>query len=245
MSTAVAQEWTQELHDMLLPLQPDGTHHPADCRFCTATKEEPMATATADDAAQIATQIADAVEKATAPLLARISELEGAGAQAAQEQAIAAAVEAAVSPLNDKVAGLQADLDAAVARAVQAEKSLEDTTSYLEAEAATAAAEDRRDERVEAVRATALFDEDHLAKKADDWAAMTDEAWAEQLGEYQALAARYGSAPKAPAATPPVPDARTPLKATADPAGTARPESFARKAIRLRTQGIDTSSITG
>lgn len=215
----------QLLHDVLLASVPADSH-PADCPFCAAaTHDEEAPVATEDD-------IKAAVEKATADAVAQIAELEAKLATRDR-----AATEATVAELQSK-------LDEAVAARKTAEEELSSLKAYLTAEHArvteAAAAVARRDERADAVRAIAVFPDTYVTENAERWSLYADDAWAVQLGEYQAIAAARPAASDTPVVDAKPAPALTAVAATAD--SPARKSAVA-EVFALRTSGIDLRQI--
>lgn len=213
------------MHDVLLASVPRDTH-PADCPFCAAaihTEEAPVAT---DD------DIKAAIDAALADAAAKIAELE---AKLADHET--AATEATV-------AELQAKLDEAVAARKTAEEDLTNITAFLAAEhhkaTEAAAASARRDERVEAVRATAVFPDDYVEENASRWAAYDNDAWAVQLGEYQAIATARPERSDTPTVDDKPPPKTSPLTAAATDPDRSNPVA---DVLDLRRRGIDLRQI--
>ena len=224
MSTGTAAE--QLMHDVLLAAVPAETH-PADCPFCAAaTHDEEAPVATEDD-------IKAAVDAATADAVATIAELK---AQLATHDQ--AANEAAVAELQSK-------LDEAVAARKTADEELTATVAFLEAEHARVseevAAAARRDERVEAVRATAVFPDAYVEENADRWAKYGEDAWTTQLGEYQAIAAARPASSEVPVVEEKAAPALTAVAATANDS-TDRKSAVA-DVLALRSRGVDLRQI--
>lgn len=213
------------MHDVLLASVP-AESHPADCPYCAeATHDEEATVATEDD-------IKAAVEAATADAVATIAELNAQLATHDRAQTEAA------------VAELQSKLDEAVAARKTAEEELTTTVAYLEAEHARVseevAAAARRDERVEAVRATAVFPSDYVEENADRWAKYGTEAWDTQLAEYQAIAA----ARPAPSEVPVVEEKPAPaLTAVATANESTGRSSAVADVLAFRSAGIDLRQI--
>lgn len=214
------------MHDVLLASVPAETH-PADCPFCAAaTHHEEAPVATEDD-------IKAAVDAATADAVATIAELRAKLATHDQ-----AATEAAVAELQSK-------LDEAVAGRKTAEEELTTTVAFLDAEHARVseevAAAARRDERVEAVRATAVFPSDYVEGNADRWAKYGEDAWATQLGEYQAIAAARPAVSEVPVVDEKAAPALTAVTAVANDS-TDRKSAVA-DVLALRSRGVDLRQI--
>jgi DNA repair exonuclease SbcCD ATPase subunit len=174
-----------------------------------------------------------AVEKATADAVAKIAELE-----AKLTSADRAANEATVAELQSK-------LDEAVAARKTAEEDLTAKLAYLEAEhtrvSEAEAATARRGQRLDEVRATAVFPDTYVEENADRWARLNEDDWSTQLGEYQAIAA----ARPAPSDTPVVEAKPAPaLTAVAAVANDSTDrKSAVAEVFALRTSGIDLRQI--
>lgn len=191
-----------------------------------------MTTYTEDE---LKAQVAKAVADATAPLEAKLVELQAADQESATAAAIAQAVADATAPFEAQVAELQAKLDTAEAARKQAEDGL---AERLQADADREAKEKldaAKAERLEAVADTKLFTAEYMAENADRWASLTDEAWDAQIAEYRSLKDRAGEQP-----TPPPPGAAGPMAAAAEGDETDNP---VRRVLQQRVAGVDLTKI--
>lgn len=163
----------KEQHDQLLALKPEGVEHDtASCNFCSGVPSDPQGgetmTYTEDD-------VKAAVDEALAPVLTELNALKASQA----ESQVDARITEAMAEAEKALAEAKADLDMATARADAAELHVTHIETYL-AEVAAAveaavAAEERKAERVEAIKAVASFKDDHIEKNADRWASMAQE----------------------------------------------------------------------
>lgn len=200
-------------------------------------------TAAADDktytAEEFASAVQTAVDSAVEQANARIAELESNVSKSEQDQAIDTAVAEATSDLTSQLDKLQRELDEANAGKKAAEDALADRDRADEEAAEAAKLETRREERATFVKDLAIFDEEHLDKSKDRWAAMDDETWEAQKAEYQKLADTKGIKPS------PLPkDRPAALTATADGEPKSRSTSAVRDVMELRQQGVNTRTIT-
>lgn len=181
--------------------------------------------------------VAAAVTSATASLTQRVSELEGAAVTSEVESRIAAARAEGES----RAVELQAQLDAKEIE-LQAEKARADQiVSERAAEKATLEQDARRDVRVAKAKEVAGFGDDYAAAHANEWAAMSDEAFELQCASWTevrtaALAAANVDPSKVPATTA--------LTATREPdTGPLTGRALVSQVANLRHQGIDTRRI--
>lgn len=140
---------------------------------------------------EVAAKVSQAVADAMAPLQAQIAERDAKIAELSDkvessetDQAIDKAVADAVAPLTEKVDTLQTALDAAELARGAAETERKALVDWLEGEAETQAAADRREARIQVVKDIGnwpedTFDESKPANKdrIDKWAAMADEVF--------------------------------------------------------------------
>lgn len=142
--------------------------------------------------AQVAAQVSAAVDKAvaetTTKMQAEIDELR----RAATDSEMQAKIDEAVAELKAKLEETTAELVAKDAELkTERDERAAERAAADQVEQARLAAE-RRETRIEAVKATeALTDNfvesDAFQSAADRWASMSDEEFAAQLAEYQAL----------------------------------------------------------
>lgn len=151
---------------------------------------------------QLDAAIAKAVAEATGPLQTKLDELSSQSAEAAQAEAIAAAV----AEKDGELTELQTKLDAATLEAATEKKAREELEAFLADEKtkaeAKAAADARKDARIEEIKAAELaFDEKWIEDNADRLAAMSDEDWAVQLEGWKVLAHKEGGGDTIPSHT--------------------------------------------
>lgn len=199
----------KQMHDALLPLVSSESHDPDDCPMCIESNSKENAVVTDTN---IEAQVNEAVSAATASLQA---ELDSARAELAQIKA-----DSETADLTEQVTKLTADLESTVAELAAAKAEHDAVISFLTSEAERIEREqveaDRKETRVEAVKALKLFgdkEDEMIEASADRWASLTDEAWDAQYAEYQGLAARFvTSDPVTPVTSPSV----TVITASAD-----------------------------
>lgn len=207
MDTAVALK----LHDDLLAAQPEGARHDSDiCPFCV---EKASAQTTASDPSgsgrpDVSKSENKSTEGGTTPPMSDISQeahealLKKAieDATAATEKALAAKTEEAASATT-RVKELETELESAKSDNDRLNKELDaaqvkltSTTEEVAAlkEAAAKAEEEAHlkevaSKRAEQVKNLKLFPDEYVGEKASKWAALTDEAWGEQLEEWKQL----------------------------------------------------------
>jgi hypothetical protein len=186
----------KEMHNSVI--ESSGIEHDAEkCEICLASLEALGGTVSGETftTEQVEAKLAEAL----APLQAELDTLKAEKNEAAVDERVAEAQKAA----DEKVAAIEADLDAAkIAQAAAeeqlaaAQKSLTDTISYLESEKEAAeaaeAAESKKAERVEAVKEAASFDDEYLEANADRWSKMDEELFTATLEEYKVLSVKAG-----------------------------------------------------
>lgn len=174
----------KEIHDRLLAKKPAGANHDeATCCFCVATaaetataREEHMGDKPTFTAEEVEVKVAAAVTAATDKLQAQLDELT----KAQQTSEVAAQIQAVRDELQAKLDEVQQELDTTILRAEKAEKEIEDTKTYLDAEAAREQEEAERASKREGRLAQAKelgFSDETIADKADRWAEMSEETW--------------------------------------------------------------------
>jgi multidrug efflux pump subunit AcrA (membrane-fusion protein) len=188
------------LHDRLIAERPDGaTHDEESCPFCAGDQggTDSMGDRTFTEA-ELQAAVELAVAEATAPLQARLAELQSDQHQSALERAVAEVK----AETQAAIAELQAKLDAAVLDAAQAKEAKDATEAAWAAE--KQAAQDatelaaRKEGRLAAVREVACFPETYLTENGDRFAALPDEEFQARLDEWRAIA---GKEPGVPANT--------------------------------------------
>lgn len=179
----------REFHDLLLEQKPETADHDEDgCPFCNEDGDDhnhdddkdnsndysvgggDMKTYTEDE---FTAAVTEAVTPLQAAADAKVAELQAEIDDLRTSQAR--------SEVEGQIAELQADLDKAEIRVVEAERKYDELVDYLEATVAAAesaaAAELRRSERRDAVKAAAPFSDDYIDANLDRWVAMEDEAF--------------------------------------------------------------------
>lgn len=157
-----------------------------------------------DIATQIA-QLRDALEARDAEL----TDLRGKLAERDSAVATQAAVDAAIEPVAKELAEVKDKLEKETMERGKAEAERDGLKQLISDEAEKANAAERRDERVEAVKATNAFPADAFEDEglvttslADEWAAIADEAWPAKLAEYTVSGAGRTAATAKTTATP-------------------------------------------
>lgn len=125
----------------------------------------------------------EAMEAALAPLRAELETLRAAAGATETEQAVATAVSALRSELEPQLADLNSRLETAEAEKVAAVQQHADLVAFLEAEAEAAAAAERTEERVAAVKDLGVWGDEFLETKREELGSLTDEAWDAKLAE--------------------------------------------------------------
>lgn len=225
-----------ELHDRLLAIKPEQASHDAEsCEFCNGTFVEPehandvstgglMKTYSEDEYNTLLAQVAD--------LEAKVNELESVR----QESAMEAKIAEVTTQFEAQVSDLQTQLDTATLEVQAAKDERDGVIAYFEAlqaeadQAAAAAAV--RDERVARVKEVASFPDDHVAARADAWAALDEEAFEALLADWKAIASK-GEGTQVPVATA--------MQASRD-TNQAQGGSL-REVMHLRFEGVDTRSV--
>lgn len=171
------------VHDLVLATKPDHEHEP--CALCddleetvgdkTYTDEELAAAVEAAKAEAVAAAVAEAV----APVQAELDTLKAAQA----DTEVGVAIAAAIAPLEAQVADLETELATATAAATAATEARDALQATIDAAVEAEAIAERKDERVQAVKDLEFWTDDFIDKNADDFAALTDEAWDEKLAE--------------------------------------------------------------
>jgi len=127
--------------------------------------------------------LASAVERETASITAEKSELEAQVASLTTEKA---SLETEKAELAARVDVIEAEKAAETAKAEAAEKALEDFKAEL---AEKAAVEQRKADRVAAVRAVASLDDEYFTdERAQRWAEMAEEAFTALVTDLEAAA---------------------------------------------------------
>lgn len=226
----------KELHDRLLAIKPEEASHDAEsCEFCNGTHESEHANINVSTGGSVKTyseEEYDALLAQVADLETKVNELESVR----QESAMEAKIAELTAQFEAQVSDLQTQLDTAVleVKAAQDEKSA--IVSYFEdlatAEEQAAALVAVREERVARVKEVASFPEDHIAARADAWAALDEEAFEALLADWKAIASK-GDGSTVPVATA--------MQASRDTNQTK--EGTVREVLNFRFQGVDTRSV--
>lgn len=181
----------QDAHDALLVGKPEGASHEG-CPLCSSAGVpekalEVVQVATDDKVfteAQHVALLTSAVERETASLAEKSTELEATNATLVAEKA---ALETAQTELQTKIDVLESEKAAEAARAAAAEKALEDHKAEL---AEKAAVEERKATRLAAVKAAdATLDDEYLNDtRVQRWAEMSEESFAALVEDLEAAA---------------------------------------------------------
>lgn len=192
----------KELHDRLLAMKPEGADHdPESCDLCVDSNAvvDPTSASAKEDAVSEITkeQLDAAVVAAREESAGRIAELEArvvSFEESQREGAIEAAVAEAKAEAQAEIDELKTQLDAAVLEASTTKEAFDAFKSELteletqRTEAEEAAA--RKDERLTKVAEVASFPQEHIDANAERWAAMSDEAFEQQLEDWRQIAAK-------------------------------------------------------
>lgn len=191
-------------------------------------KEAPVAEPTAQD---IESQVAAAVAAATAELKVELAEKDAQIAEL-KNDAQGVAQTAEVASLQKELDVALANVKAAEERAVAAEQKNADVEAFLASEAEKAAV---RDDRVAKVRELDALSDERIEARADDWAAMSEEAFEAQLEDLKAIrpAVKAGAETTLPK--------QTALTAAAEP---FKGREHANKVLaEARSRGINTALV--
>lgn len=124
--------------------------------------------------------VAEATSATDAALATKVSEAAAATAKVEEAEKAAADLKVDNERLNKELDEAQLKIKAAEDRAQAAEDELK--KSKEDASLAEVAAK-----RVEQVKGLNLFKEDFITERADRWSKQSDEDWAQQVAEWQAL----------------------------------------------------------
>lgn len=165
--------------------------HKSNCSFCNgeSTDNDPdgrgdMEKTYSQD--ELDTAIEKAVNEAVAPLQTKIADFETSQA----EGEIQAQLEAAKADAESKIAEAQEAVDKAELAKTAAEQKVADIEAYLEAvqaEAEEAAALETRKGEVLTKAKAAGFKDDYIAERIEGWAKKTDEEFASMLEDWAAI----------------------------------------------------------
>lgn len=183
-----------------------------------------MKTYTEDEYNTLLAQVAD--------LESKVNELESVR----QESTIEAKIADVKTQFEAQVSDLQTQLDTAVLEVQAAKDEKDAVVAYfdeLKAEAEAAAVIDAlREERIAKVKEVASFPEDHIAARADAWAALDEESFEALLADWKAVASK-GDGTNVPVATA--------MQASRESHPTQG--GSLREVMNFRFQGIDTRSV--
>jgi DNA repair exonuclease SbcCD ATPase subunit len=225
----------KELHDRLLAAKPEGaSHDESTCPVCTpsvtpeAAHEDQqggsMKTYTEDEYNSLLVQVAD--------LESKVKELEGVRA----ESEVEARVAEAKAQFDSQVEDLQAQLDTAVLEAKTAQDEKANLIAYFEElkahEERAAEIASLREQRIARVKEVASFPEDHIAARADAWAALDEEHFEALVADWAAIAKKESNG-EIPVETAMV----------ASRSDNPSKDDALRDVLRFRFQGIDTRTV--
>lgn len=215
------------MHDVLLANQPDGAKHNAEiCPFCVEKASQSTASGTLPGSlagpdvsenkntegganptmtdtdmisketheALVRQRVEDAVRQNDAALQTMTTERAEATARAEKAETELARVTQENTELNTKLDEAAVNLNTATEKAASLERQIADDTAKREVET-------KASERASQVKNLGLFPEDYVTEKAQKWASLSDEAWAEQVESWQKLKAPEGTPSGTPADT--------------------------------------------
>lgn len=229
----------KELHDRLLEMKPEGaSHEPSDCGVCNGTLVDPelaheipeggtLKTYTEEEYNALLAQVAD--------LETKVNELDSVR----HESEVEARIAEAKAQFETQVSDLQAQLDTAVLEAQAAKDEKDGMLAYFDQlkaeEEAAAQIAALREERIGRIKEVASFPDEHIAARADAWAALDEEAFEAVLADWKAIASKAG-------VTPEVVPTDTAMTASRDT--TSQPSGGTlREVLGLRFQGVDTRAV--
>lgn len=245
MATTIALRSAKEVHDALLAEKPeDADHDITQCALCAMTDADPDETGDTGGTMtyteeELRAACDAAVTTATAPLAAKVQELEDERASSASQQER----DEALAAFEAEKSELQARLDEAVLQAQTEKERADGIVSWLEEEgekaeqAALVAA--RKDERLTAVREAANFPDEYLESNAERWAAMSDEDFEARLGEYRVIAGKSSDTGKGGDTLP----THTALHASREGRETTAKTSAVKELFALRRDGVDVRTL--
>ncbi len=237
----------KELHDRLLAERPEGDpHDKANCAVCAMHSDNEGAAGGhpgGDMTTFTQEQLDEAIASATAPLAARVAELEGMSKVAE----IDAAINDARKPLEEELTTTKASLDAKVVEAQTERDRAEGILAWLEGEATSAteaaARAEKQAARVAEAKEAFAFEDEYVAANSERWADISDEEWAATLESWRTIAAKVPATAGADTGSPP---AATGLAAGAGrETASARPGMSAiREVMALRSEGVDPRTLS-
>lgn len=222
-------------------------HIVSDCSFCVESETaelikeggEPVSKTYSEE--EFNSAVKAAVDEATAPLVAKLAEVD---ASKAQEQADARIAELEAEHAN-AIDALKGELDTVKVEAVAHEQKYNDVVSYLEAEKAAAdeaaAIEARKSERLAAVKEVAALDDEYVADNIDRWASMSDEDFGALTASWNAVKATVKTVEAGSEELPSELPAESAMHNGGGEAGSKRPAY--KEVIGQRALGIDVRTL--
>lgn len=195
-----------ELHDEALKLMPEGaSHDESDCPIC-ADKAALESASGANDSSSteegtqegtMSGTNTDTLSKETHDALLRAAVEDATAALTRDNEALTEQVEALtserdeaaskVSTLEGEVTRLNDELDTAQVELASANEKAEQLEADIAERDEQAQLRDVAEERAKQVRNLKLFPEDAIDEKAERWARLSDEEWAERLEEWKGI----------------------------------------------------------
>jgi hypothetical protein len=168
------------VHDLLVDMKPDGVSH--SCPMCASEEPGGPVTTKTYTEDEVQAMVTAAVTKATSDLAAEIASMK----ESATAGEIDTKIAEATKPINERVAELESQLEAKTVEAETAKAEAEGIKSWLQeqadADAATAARDERKAARLQQVKDAELnLKDEFLEAQADRWADLSDEAFADAL----------------------------------------------------------------
>lgn len=198
-----------ELHDEALKLKPEGASHDSDeCSICIEKaaqqggSDTSSSTEEENQEGQMSEKITDTLSQETHAALLQKAVQDATAALQRDNEALTDKVEgltserdeasAKVSTLEGEVARLNDELDTAQVELAAANEKAAELESDIAKRDEEAQIREIAQERAKQVRNLKLFAEDAIDEKAERWAALSDEDWAERLEEWQGIQASNG-----------------------------------------------------
>lgn len=231
----------KDLHDFMLEGKPEGASHDAsECPFCA---EAEVASATSNGG-----NVSDKTytEEQYTELLTQVAGLEAKVAEltaSTEKSELDTRIAEAKAELETQVTDLQSKLDAAMAESGAHKENFDQLVAYLEAQVQSAeeaaALEQRKTERVDAVKEVASFSEEYLEANAERFAAMSDEAFAAAIEDWKAVREAASAKPTSDKEKAGLPAATA---MTAARESTTEPNAL-NEVLSLRFQGVDARTV--
>jgi chromosome segregation ATPase len=197
-----------ELHDEALKLMPDGaSHEESECTICVEkaalaeggnNDEQSSSTEEAEEGIMSGTNT-DTLSQETHDALLRTRVADATAALTADNEALTEQVgsliserdEAAgkVSALEGEVARLNNELDTAQVELASASEKVTELESDIARRDEEAQLREVAQERAKQVRNLKLFADEAIDEKAERWAALSEEDWADRLEEWKGIQA--------------------------------------------------------